>query len=107
MKMWLYGTYRDPKRIKRICELLKNAWSRCPDQRLGQFLLNYVFGSIGRDSHIYHKEDDLIESLLEEYITKFDAFEELSEAEKKEQRELYLKRMFKQDQKNINKLKDD
>lgn len=80
----MWSTPRDPKRIKKICQLLENAWSRCPDQRLGQFLLNYVFGSIGRDSHIYHKEDDLIESLLEEYITKFDAFANLSEAEKKE-----------------------
>jgi len=90
--MELWSEDRDPKRIKKICQLLENAWSRCPDQRLGQFLLNYIFGSIGRDSHIFNKEDDLIESLLEEYIKKFDEFEELSEAEKKEQRELYRKR---------------
>lgn len=95
--MGLWSTYRDPKRIKRVCQLLENAWSRYPDQRLGQFLLNYVFGSIGRDSHIYHKEDDLIQSLLEEYIKKFDAFEELPEAEKRKQRELYRERILKDD----------
>ena len=37
----------------------------------------------------------MIASLLEEYIKKFDAFEALSEAEKKEQKELYLKKLFK------------
>ncbi len=101
--MGLWSTYRDPKRIKKICQLLEIAWSRYPDQRLGQFLLNYVFGSIGRDSHIYHKEDDLIESLLKECIKKFDAFEKLSDAEKKKQRELYLKRIFKQNQNSLKK----
>ncbi len=85
---------RDPKRIKRVCDLLEMAWSRYPDQRLGQLLLNYVFGSIGRDSHIYHKEDNDIENLLKDCIKKFDSFEALSEAEKKEQYELYRKRLL-------------
>jgi len=44
---------------------------------------------------------------LEDYIKKFDEFEELPEAEKRERRELYLKRIIKQNQKDINKLKDD
>jgi len=98
---------RNPKRIKKVCQLLENAWSRNPDQRLGQFLLNFVFGSFGKDSHIYHKEDDEIEALLKEFIEKLDAFNELSKAEKKEKRDLYLKRITKQNQKYINKLKDD
>ena len=93
----LWNEARDPNRIKKICDLLENAWSRYPDQRLGQFLLDYVFGSFGRDSHIFNKEDDLTEALLEECIAKFDAFEKLSEAEKKEQRELYLKRLLSKD----------
>ena len=85
---------RDPNRIKRICQILENAWRRYPDQRLGQFLLNYVFGSIGRDSHIYHKEDGEIENLLKDCIKKFDAFEALSKDEQKEQYELYRKRLL-------------
>lgn len=105
-EMWLYGTYRDPKRIKRICELLEKAWSEYPEQRLGQFLLNFVFGSLGRDSHIFNKEDDLIESLLVEFVEKTKAFNELSEVEKKEQRELYLEEIFKQNKKNIDKIKN-
>lgn len=106
MTMELWSVDRDPKRIKEICQLLEIAWSRCPDQRLGQFLLNYVFGSLGRDSHIYHKEDDEIKSLLEEYVKKFDAFEELSEAERNEKREQYLRSLSEQNQKSINKIKD-
>jgi hypothetical protein len=39
----------------------------------------------------------LIQSLLEEYIKKFDAFEELPEAEKRKQRELYRERILKDD----------
>lgn len=88
---------RDPNRIKRICQILENAWRCYPDQRLGQFLLNYVFGSIGRDSHIYQKEDNEIENLLKDCIKKFDAFEALSEAEQKEQYELYRKRLLSKD----------
>ena len=51
---------RDPKRIKSICHLLEKAWSYFPEQRMGQFLINTVFGSFGNDSHIYHKEDVII-----------------------------------------------
>lgn len=107
MIMGLWSTYRDPKRIKKICQLLEIAWSRYPDQRLGQFLLNYVFGSLGRDSHIYNKEDTVVETLLKEFIEKLDAFEELSEAEKKEQKDLYRERILEKNQKYVNKLKDD
>ena len=105
--MGLWSTYRDPKRIKKICQLLEIAWSRYPDQRLGQFLLNYVFGSIGRDLHIYRREDNDVETLLKAVIEKFDAFEKLSEAEKKEQKDLYRERILEKNSKYVNKLKDD
>ncbi|KKM92814.1 hypothetical protein LCGC14_1214690 [marine sediment metagenome] len=48
---------RDPKRIKRVCLLLAEVWSHFPQQRLGQFLLNFVYGSYGKDHHIYNKEE--------------------------------------------------
>lgn len=60
MIMWLWGTYRDPKRIKRILEKIRILWEDSPDQRLGQFLQN-VFGSTIRDQPIFFKEDDEIE----------------------------------------------
>lgn len=98
---------RDPKRIKIVCQLLEKAWSRYPDQRLGQFLLNYVFGSFGRDLHIYRREDKDVETLLKVVIEKFDAFEKLSETEKREQKDLYRERILKKNKKNGNTVKDD
>ena len=52
---------RDPKRIKRICKLLEKAWSKQPDQRLGQFLSNFVFG---HHQDIWFQEDIINENLL-------------------------------------------
>ena len=98
---------RDPSRIKSICRLLEKAWGYFPEERMGQFLLNTVFGSLGRDSHIYHKEDDEIETILKVFIEKLDAFKELPEAEEREERELFLKKIYKENQKYIDKLKDD
>ena len=98
---------RDPSRIKSICKLLEKAWSYFPEERMGQFLLNTVFGSLGRDSHIYHKEDNEVETILKLIIEKLDAFKELPEAEEREERELFLKRIYKQNQKYIDKLKDE
>jgi len=48
-------------RVKRICKLLEKEWLKVPDQRLGQFLSNYVFGE-GQD--IFFQEDDLTENCL-------------------------------------------
>ena len=53
---------RDPKRIKRICKLLEKAWIKDPDQRLGQFLSNYIYG---HHQDIFYKDDDEIEVVLE------------------------------------------
>ena len=59
---------REIERIDRICKLLKEKWKKVPDQRLGQFLINYIFGSNPlhprHDSYIFFKEDDEIEGLL-------------------------------------------
>ena len=52
---------RDPKRIKRICKLLERNWSKVPDQRLGQFLTNFIYGHC-RD--IFYTEDDIVETRL-------------------------------------------
>jgi len=54
---------RDIKRIKRICHLLEKMWTKCPDQRLGQFLSNYVFG---HHADPFFLEDDAIEEILKE-----------------------------------------
>jgi len=53
---------RDPKRIKRICKLIEKKWSLVPDQRLGQFLENYVFDC----KCIFNQEDNITEAFLKE-----------------------------------------
>ncbi len=59
---------REIERIDRICELLKEKWIKVPDQRLDQFLINYIFGANPQhphyDNYIFFKEDDEIEELL-------------------------------------------
>ena len=53
---------RDLKRIKRICKLLEEKWKVVPDQRLGQFLQNYILGR----GDIFYQEDDITEKNLKE-----------------------------------------
>ena len=96
---------RDPSRIKSICRLLEKAWGYFPEERMGQFLLNTVFGSLGRDSHIFHKEDNEVETILKLIVEKLDAFKELPEAKERDERESFLKNIFKQNQKEIEKIK--
>lgn len=62
---------RDYNRIKRICQLLEKTWPYYPDLRLGQLLLNFVFGSPNRDSHIYFREDNEVETCLKRLNQKF------------------------------------
>ena len=82
---------RDPKRIKKVCRLLEEVWSHFPQQRLGQLLLNTVFGSYGRDHHIYNKEDDEVEKILKLFMEKFNEFNELPRQEEIEQEKLFFK----------------
>ena len=57
---------RDPERIDRICDLIKEQWKKMPDQRLGQLLLNFVFGEIDPryTGHIWNMEDNDVEKCL-------------------------------------------
>ena len=58
---------REFERIERICDLLKEKWKKMPDQRLGQLLINYVFGRFYNSSSakIFYQEDDITEERLE------------------------------------------
>ncbi len=55
------GKMRDIKRIPRICKLLEKKWKKVPDERLGQFLANEVFG---HHKDIFFQEDDVTEKIL-------------------------------------------
>ncbi len=52
---------RDPKRIKRILDLIEKLWTQAPDQRLGQLLMNYG-GFTTKDN--WNIEDDDTETML-------------------------------------------
>ncbi len=53
----------DLDRMARICKLLEEKWSQVPDQRLGQFMRNYVFN---REKYpfIFDQEDEQTEERL-------------------------------------------
>jgi hypothetical protein len=74
---------RDPRRIKRICELLQSIWEIQPDQRFGQLLENLTrFYNLFpyhkptmepyQTGHIitWSQEDDVTERLLEDILEK-------------------------------------
>lgn len=56
---------RDPNRISRILELLKEAWKLVPDWRLGELISNLL----GPGSHdIFQPQDEDWEIMLKEFI---------------------------------------
>jgi hypothetical protein len=67
---------RDPARIPRLLNLLREVWSVDADARLGQILVNattLAHQSIGRDtswsnSETFYVEDDLVEVALEKLV---------------------------------------
>ena len=54
---------RDSDRIGRICKILEEKWNQAPDQRLGQFMRNFVFN---REvyPYMFDQEDDITEERL-------------------------------------------
>ena len=55
---------RDIDRIDRICDKLKEVWKIVPDQRLGQFILNYITS----EALLYYYEDDKTEQALDRML---------------------------------------
>lgn len=54
---------RDINRIDVICDKLKEAWKIVPDQRLGQFILNYI-----ESEDLFYYEDNKIEQALDRML---------------------------------------
>lgn len=55
---------RDPKRIDKILEVIKLAWSECPDQRLTQLIVNALGMA---DQVIFYIEDEVLMKKVAEY----------------------------------------
>jgi len=60
-------TPRDPKRIERVVELLREAWRLFPDQRLTQLVIN-VADQKHDCAPVFYLEDTEIEKKLEAMI---------------------------------------
>ena len=56
---------RDPKRIPEFCNKLAEIWSKYPDFRFGQFMIN-VFSAVPGD--IWYCEDDKMIKFIEDYM---------------------------------------
>ena len=54
---------RNPKRIKKCLRKIEEVWSKYPDLRLGQLLLNLVPNS----NSLYYIEDENLIDLLEKF----------------------------------------
>jgi len=59
---------REPERIDRIASLLKRAWKKTPDQRLGQLLSNITDGEIENALVLWNLEDTEWEGFLQDYV---------------------------------------
>lgn len=60
---------RDPKRIDKVLDVVKQAWVKNPDLRFGQLILNLTTNA----NALYYVEDDtMIEALEKAYDIKRD-----------------------------------
>ena len=56
---------REKARIERICNLIKEIWSKCPDQRFLQLLIN---GGVIPNGNHWFVEDDEFEEVLKKTL---------------------------------------
>lgn len=51
--------YRNPERIRHMCNLLYAAWCMDPDARLGQLITNAAIRGGGRGSSLFNIEEEV------------------------------------------------
>lgn len=56
---------RDPKRINKCLRKIKEIWSKHPDLRLGQLIVNAV-----PEIYLYHIEDDVLIECIQKSFPK-------------------------------------
>lgn len=62
---------RDPKRIRKFCNRLANAWELLPDWRFGQLIMNILGQMAGDGRDPFFQEDEATIQYVEEYIEKY------------------------------------
>lgn len=74
LSMFETGKERDPRRLRRIMDLLFEAWSRAPQQRFWQFVTNLQSGWTGES---FYWDDDDWERRLLSYLKRDDEVPEM------------------------------
>lgn len=68
---------RDPKRITKYCDLLKQIWRMHPDLRLSQLILNVK--KPNEDDIYYVEDDELFDRIVRLYSSKDEIDNELEQ----------------------------
>ena len=68
---------RDPKRIDKFCDLLKEIWKRVPDWRFGQLISNLgrQFEFEWTPGALFYMEDEEFMEELSRILAKFNEYE--------------------------------
>ena len=66
---------RDPKRIDKFCDLLKEIWKRVPDWRFGQLISNLGRQLEWTPGGFFYAEDEEFMNELARILTKFNEHE--------------------------------
>ena len=66
---------RDPKRIDKFCDLLKEIWKRVPDWRFGQLISNLGRQLEWTPGGFFYAEDEEFMSELARILAKFNEYE--------------------------------
>ena len=66
---------RDPKRIDKFCDLLKEIWKRVPDWRFGQLISNLGRQLEWTPGGFFYAEDEEFMHELARILAKFNEYE--------------------------------
>lgn len=66
---------RDPKRIDKFCDLLKEIWKRVPDWRFGQLISNLGKQLEWTPGGFFYAEDEEFMNELARILAKFNEYE--------------------------------
>ncbi len=66
---------RDPKRIDKFCDLLKEIWKRVPDWRFGQLISNLGRQLEWTPGGFFYAEDEEFMNELARILAKFNEYE--------------------------------
>lgn len=66
---------RDPKRIDKFCDLLKELWKRVPDWRFGQLISNLGKQLEWTPGGFFYAEDEEFMNELARILAKFNEYE--------------------------------